>query len=129
MADPVAYLSLNEGKGRLVKDSSTQGRDNVGALVADADWTEGFNRRPSVLTAKAMRYRIKNSRDINLGTHGQRTISLRFQADDIEAGNKQQVIYEEGAGVRGLNMYIDEDGLYVGGGIRREEKAAGREPG
>ena len=58
--------------------------------------------------------KIKNSRDINLGTHGQRTISLRFQADDI-SGNKRQVLYEEGAGVRGLNIYIDKDRLYVGG--------------
>ena len=114
MADPVAYLSFNEGKGRLAKDSSTQGRNNAGALVADADWTEGFKGGAAAFDGKGDAIKIKNSRDINLGTHGQRTISLQFQADDI-SGNKRQVLYEEGAGVRGLNIYIDEDRLYVGG--------------
>ena len=58
--------------------------------------------------------RLKSSSDINLGIHGQRTISLNFKATDISSG-KRQVLYEEGAGTRGLNIYLDKDRLYVGG--------------
>ncbi len=114
MADPVAYLSLNDGKGRLAKDSSTRGRNNAGALVADADWTEGVKGGAIALDGKGDAIKLKNSGDINLGTHSKRTISLRFQADDI-GSNKRQVLYEEGAGIRGLNIYLDQDRLYVGG--------------
>ena len=114
MADPVAYLSLNDDKGRLAKDSSTRGRNNTGVLIADADWVEGFNGGAAAFDGKDDAIKLKNSKDINLGTHGQRTVSLRFQADDI-SGNKRQVLYEEGASVRGLNIYIDKDRLFVGG--------------
>lgn len=55
---------------------------------------------------------IPNSTDINLGIHEERTISLDFKADDVTT---RQVLYEEGATVRGLVIYIDDGFLYVGG--------------
>ena len=54
---------------------------------------------------------IVNSSDINIGIHGQRTVSAWFNVADTAA---RQVIFEEGAGIRGLNMYIDSGNLYVG---------------
>ncbi len=55
---------------------------------------------------------IDNSSDINLGIHDMRTISLDFFTNDVIT---RQVLYEEGGGVRGLNIYIDNGFLYVGG--------------
>ena len=47
------------------------------------------------------------------GPQSQRTIIVAFRTDaDIE---NRQVIYEEGGGARGLNIYIEEDTLFIGG--------------
>lgn len=114
MADPAAYLSLNDGQGTLAKDSSAKGRDNAGALVGDASWTKGVKGGAIALDGKGDAIKLKNSSDINLGTHGERTVSLWFKADEI-GGDRRQMLYEEGASTRGLNIYIDEDKLYMGG--------------
>ncbi|PIR04066.1 MAG: hypothetical protein COV59_02685, partial [Candidatus Magasanikbacteria bacterium CG11_big_fil_rev_8_21_14_0_20_39_34] len=53
-----------------------------------------------------------NTNDINLGTHGQRSVSIWFKASDK---NRRQVLYEEGAQVRGLAVYLDSGKLYVSG--------------
>lgn len=111
---PVAYLSLNEGQGKVAKDSSAGGRDNAGALVGDTRWTDGVKGGAIALDGKGDALNLKNSSDINLGTHGERTVSLRFKANEV-GGDRRQVLYEEGASVRGLNIYIDDDRLYVGG--------------
>ncbi|PZO55857.1 MAG: hypothetical protein DCF15_09790 [Phormidesmis priestleyi] len=113
-ADPVAYLSLNDGKGKLAKDGSAKGRNNSGALVGDASWTKGVRGGAIAFDGKGDAVKLKNSSDINRGTHGERTVSLWFKADSV-GDNQRQVLYEEGAGTRGLNIYIDDDRLYVGG--------------
>ncbi|MEO0520616.1 MAG: LamG domain-containing protein, partial [Cyanobacteria bacterium P01_A01_bin.116] len=61
---------------------------------------------------------------INRGIHDERTVSLWFQVDDT-ASKKKQVIYEEGGAGRGLNIYVEEDLLYVGGWNRGQSKWAG----
>ena len=54
---------------------------------------------------------VLSSNDINLMTVTNRSYSLNFKANDVTT---RQVIYEEGAGVNGLNIYIDNNNLYVG---------------
>ena len=63
---------------------------------------------------------IPNSDDINLGIHDQRTISLDFKAEDVTT---RQVLYEEGATVRGLVIYIDDGNLYIGGWNRPADES------
>lgn len=58
---------------------------------------------------------IENSADINLGTYPQRTISLWFLANDVSVSDRKQVLYEEGGPTRGLNIYLDNGQLVVGG--------------
>ena len=111
---PVAYLSLNDDRGRVARDSSAKGRNNAGALVGDAAWEKGVEGGAIALDGKGDSIKLKNSSDINLGTHGESTVSLWFKADTL-GGDKRQVLYEEGASIRGLNIYLDEDRLYVGG--------------
>jgi hypothetical protein len=51
-------------------------------------------------------------RDINLSTISQRTITVAFKTDqDV---NSQQVIYEEGGTVRGVNIYLHNGNLHCG---------------
>jgi hypothetical protein len=57
---------------------------------------------------------ISNTGDINEGTHEKRSISVWFNVSNKDSSNKQ-VIYEEGGGSRGLNIYISQGSLYVGG--------------
>ena len=110
----VAYLQLDDSKGRRAKDSSSGSKNNEGSLSGNANWTKGFKGGSAAFDGKDDVIKLKNSSDINLGIHKQRTVSLRFQVDDI-GSNKRQVLYEEGASVRGLNIYIDKDRLFVGG--------------
>ena len=111
---PVAALNMDDGKGRIAKDQSANGRNNSGALVGGAAWTKGVDKSAIALDGKGDAISIKNSKDINRGTHGERTVSLWFKADEV-GGNQRQMLYEEGAGARGLNIYIDDDKLYMGG--------------
>ena len=48
---------------------------------------------------------IPDHSDINVGTHTQRTVEAWFKVDD-KTRSQEQTIYEEGGGVRGLNIYI-----------------------
>ena len=58
---------------------------------------------------------FSDSYDINLGTHTQRTIDAWFKVTNKTISSHKQTIYEEGGGVRGLNIYIYNNALYCGG--------------
>ena len=125
-ANPIAYLSFDDGEGKVAKDSSAKGRDNFGTLIGDAEWTkgiEGVKGSAITLDGRGDAIRIKNSSDINIDKHGERTISLRFWADQTNTVDQKQVLYEEGGSTRGLNIYLDEDKLYVGGWNRTSKES------
>ncbi|MEL7143799.1 MAG: LamG-like jellyroll fold domain-containing protein [Cyanobacteria bacterium J06643_4] len=111
---PVARLSFDEESGKLAVDTSTQGRDNSGRLVGGAKWDKGRLGGAVRFAGKQDAVNLGKSRDIDLGTHNQRTVSMWFKADKA-SGNKKQVIYEEGGRDRGLNIYLEDDLLRVGG--------------
>ncbi|MFK7838814.1 MAG: hypothetical protein AB8B83_00650, partial [Bdellovibrionales bacterium] len=58
------------------------------------------------------RVRVSDSTFINTSTTPARTVELIFNADDVTG---RQVLYEEGATVNGLTIYLDGDVLYVTG--------------
>ncbi|MEM8810581.1 MAG: LamG domain-containing protein, partial [Cyanobacteria bacterium P01_G01_bin.38] len=121
---PVAYLKLDEQKGKIAKDSSVNGLNNRGALINTAEWLEqGAKNGAVTLDGKGSGIRLRNSKDINQGIHKQRTVSLWFKADKTAPADKQQVIYEEGGGVRGLNIYLEGDHLCVGGWNRSAQQS------
>ncbi|MGB7087633.1 MAG: LamG domain-containing protein, partial [Phormidesmis sp.] len=111
----VAYLNLNEGKGSRAKDRSEAGRRNDGKLSGGVKWTKKGKEGGALdFDGKNDLVKIKDSKDINQGIHKERTISLWFNADKINTGSKKQVIYEEGGGDRGLNIYLNKGRLYTG---------------
>ena len=65
---------------------------------------------------------IGSSSDINSGIHSQHTVEAWFYTED-KSSNTKQVIYEQGGGTRGLNIYIQSGRLYVGGWNRRSNES------
>ena len=55
---------------------------------------------------------LATSADINQG-FSQRTISLWFHPDDVNASGRQ-VIYQQGGPTRGMNIYIENGNLFAG---------------
>ena len=118
----VAHFNFDDDGGSVAEDSSPFGDRHVGKLSDAIDWTDGFQRGAIALYGEEV-VKVKNSRDINLGEHQQRTISLSFRADETGANSGKQVLYEEGASVRGLNIYLDSGELYVGGWNQPEQES------
>ncbi|MDJ0537080.1 MAG: ASPIC/UnbV domain-containing protein [Xenococcaceae cyanobacterium MO_207.B15] len=113
----VAYLEFNETSGTLATDSSQFGQNNSGSLLNGADFTTAPGNLTGVVNFDGVDdyVELANSRDINTEIHGQRTVSLWFQANEINITSRKQVLYEEGGAERGLNIYLDSGQLYVGG--------------
>jgi hypothetical protein len=64
---------------------------------------------------------VPDSSDLNNTVVTQRTISLWFNADEV---NSRQVLFEEGGGTRGLAIYIDAGHLYIGGWNKTSSQSA-----
>ena len=110
----VAELSFEEGKGRLARDTSTTGKNNRARLRQGMSWTEGKVGSAIALNGEQDVVTVKSSPDINRGTRNQHTVSMWFKVEDIGA-DRQQVIFEQGSKGRGLNAYLEDDQLFVGG--------------
>ncbi|WP_121970436.1 CAP domain-containing protein [Leptolyngbya sp. BC1307] len=121
--DPVAKLSFDEGTGKLAVDTAP-GVKNNGRLRGDARWTPGKAGQAVAFDGTGDVVTLNDAKEINLGTHAQRSVSLWFRVDEAAAG-RQQVIYEEGGTTRGLNAYVQDDLLYVGGWNTPESKWSG----
>ncbi|MEL6603777.1 MAG: choice-of-anchor Q domain-containing protein, partial [Cyanobacteria bacterium J06614_10] len=119
----LAHLSFDEEKGRRVKDRSDGGKNNFGMLANGAKRVQGPSQGAISLDGENDVVKLRNSSDINLGKHSERTVSLWFKADRGSFGDRKQVIYEEGAQVRGLNIYLDAGKLYVGGWNRPQRES------
>ena len=110
----VMHLELDETAKKQAADSSPEGKNNQGKLRKGAKFRNGVVE----LDGKNDLIQVKDSNDINIGTHAKRTISLWFQVDDKNISSQKQIIYEEGgvkSGVGGLNIYIEDGLLYFGG--------------
>jgi len=88
-------------------DTSPNGEDNSVTLENGATIVDG-NLVLDGIDDKAI---FGNSPDINNGVFSERTIHVEFTADDV---NARQVIYKEGAGARGIDIYIENGMVYVG---------------
>ena len=88
-------------------DTSPNGSDNSltlenGATVLNGDLIlDGIDDKAS----------LGSSTDINTGTFFERTIHVEFTPDDVI---DRQVVYKEGAGARGIDIYIENGMVYVG---------------
>ncbi len=114
----IAKLSFEEKGGGRALDISSAGMDNFGRLTGGASRIQGKKGMAVGFYNEGAMVRLRESEEINRGTHSERTVSLWFKSDQPMAG--KQVIYEEGQKIRGMNLYLD-DGLLNFGGWNRSE--------
>lgn len=114
-SNQVVYYSLDEGSGTTAGDSI--GSDNNGTLTNGPTWTasdEGVSGSAVSFDGSDDVIAIENAALINTSTFNQRVISLWFNSVDPDAADKQ-VLFEEGGGTRGLNLYLQSGLIYFGG--------------
>ncbi len=114
--NPVGYWRLNDagspavnlGSGGAALDGTYFGGPTNGA---PALYTNGGDVSTD-FSGAGQRVNIPDSALINTATYAQRTVELVFNADNT---GPRQVLYEEGATVNGLTIYIDGGLLYITG--------------
>ena len=109
----VMHLEFAETRGKQAADTSPEGSNNSGKLGKGAKFRDGIVD----LDGKNDLIAVKDSSDLNTGTHAQRTISVWFKVDD-KISDRKQIIYEEGGvdrGDAGLNIYVENGRVYFGG--------------
>ncbi|MGB7416454.1 MAG: LamG-like jellyroll fold domain-containing protein, partial [Thermosynechococcaceae cyanobacterium] len=119
----VAHLTLDEAtddkakKDKKAKNVAAGGKQDLGELKNGATFTNiGGGLGGAVSFDGVDDYvKVKKSDELNKDVLSQRTVSIWFQVDDKTVGDRKQVIYEEGSEAEGLNIYIDNGRLYVGG--------------
>jgi hypothetical protein len=75
----------------------------------------GINGRPAIaFDGTGVHLDVADSKDINTGgPYPGKTLVVVFQTDSNIT--RRQVIWEQGGGTRGLNIYLDSDKLYING--------------
>ena len=115
-SNQVIYYGLNEGSGSTAGDGV--GGDNNGTFAGTPTWTSasgGVSGAAVLFDSADDVIEIANAPGINSsGSYTKKTIALWFQAAGSSPGARE-VLYEEGGGTRGLNIYLDGETLYVGG--------------
>ncbi|MEO1349025.1 MAG: LamG-like jellyroll fold domain-containing protein [Cyanobacteria bacterium J06635_15] len=111
---PVAWLKFDQLKGNTASDSAL-GQDNPAALFGGIKSTKGVKKGAIAFNGQKQYAAIADTKDINLGIHDQRTVSLWFKVNNTSTDSHKQTIYKEGGKVRGLNAYVYDDRLHVGG--------------
>ncbi len=111
---PDVYYRLNETAGPII-DSGSGAAGPVNATYnngASPNAAPLYNSgsAPSVqFDGNNDRIIVSNSTMINTQSQARRTVELVFNADDVTG---RQVLYEEGAQVNGLTIYLDNDRIY-----------------
>jgi len=113
----IMHLKFDEVSGTTAADSSPNGSDNFGKLLKGASFQDVGGDFGGVVEFDGENdyIHVNDSLDLNLSLQGKRTVSLWFKADDVDLSNGKQILYEEGGETKGLNIYIDDGSLYVGG--------------
>nr|WP_246506578.1 Ig-like domain-containing protein [Kistimonas asteriae] len=123
----MARWTFDEGTGTTVADSSTVDSiaDN-GTLAGATFVSDGVSGGAVSFDGVNDRITVANSAEINTysGTTAEnnivsadvteRTISLSFRIDPANDLSGTQILFEEGGGTNGLNIYINNGNLYVG---------------
>ena len=111
----VTHFTLDEESGPSGGDTAPQGVADTAILAAGASWSAAG------ITGNAVRFdgvddllSVPDSTDFNGRITSKATISLWFNADDVNRAGKQ-LLYKQSGSNRGLNIYLDGGQLYVGG--------------
>jgi hypothetical protein len=113
--EPVVAYDFDEVIRGIAKDTSVGGEENSAELWHGVARSTGLSGNAVTMNGTGS-VRAGSSDELDLSDHQQRSISLWFKAGEQPASNNnKQVLYEEGGSEHGLNAYLDDDTLYVGG--------------
>jgi uncharacterized protein (TIGR03382 family) len=119
MADsPIAYWRMGEAAGQTearnvgLLGSAVRGTLGTGVSFGQPGLTDSDTNTAALFDGTANSYiDIPDNSLINTSNLDIETIELKFNADDV---NPRQVLYEQGGGVNGLNLYIENGELNLG---------------
>ena len=110
-----AWWNLNEGGGMRVADTSVSQFDDSGSLRGNAQWNTFGADGAVTLDGDGDGVDVPGSTEVNNCLVTTRTVSGWFYVNDKSLTSRNQVIFEEGGDQRGLNIYVSNGRLYVGG--------------
>ena len=123
--DLVGYWSLGEDEGIVATDASTnKNHMRLGGLVSarrpelvDLDEPDlGFWRpERNVLDFSGTSHIVTFNGDNEGAVCQRRAVEVWFRVEDKTISHRKQVIYQEGDNERGLNIYVYDGSLYLGG--------------
>lgn len=113
----VMHLAFDETSGDKAADSVPKGKNDQGKLKDNATYSYVNEQLGGAVVFDGLKshVEVKDKDEVNKDTHSQHTVSIWFTADNKNIGDRKQVIYAEGGEKEGLNIYIDNGRLYVGG--------------
>ena len=110
-----AWWNLNEGGGMRVADTSVSQFDDSGSLRGNAQWNIYGADGAVTVDGDGDGIDVPSSTEVNNFVVTTRTIAAWFYVADKSVVGRNQVIFEEGGDQRGLNIYLSNGRLYVGG--------------
>ncbi len=118
----VLHYTFDEPSGNTVNDASGLGYH--GTLQGAATRSDnGVFGRALRLDGSNAGVSVPDSPDLNDLILRRRTISLWFRVDNRFESGRKQVVFEAGGPTRGLNIYLYDGLLYVGGWNTRVEES------
>lgn len=114
----IAHWTFDEGSGTTAADSSSvDSYSDDGILKEGATFVSGgLNGSAVQFDGASAIIDLTDSSELNTysGHKTERTIDFSFKIDADNDLSGRQVLYEEGGGGKGYNIYIDNGTLYVG---------------
>ena len=117
-SDLIAHWTFDETSGTIATDSAPSGSENDEGILKEgaAFVSSGLNGNAVEFDGASAIVDIQDSNDLNIysGDKSERTINFAFKIDSDNDLSGRQILYEEGGGGKGYNIYIDNGTLYVG---------------
>ena len=117
----VTQLSFEEGEGRVSKDTAPGSVENNAKFTRGAEWGEGKFGGAVALNGERGMALVSGASENQDNKLVQETLSMWFKADST-GGKDQQVLFERGSKRAGLNAYIENDQLLIGGWNNRKRE-------
>lgn len=113
----VMHLTFDETSPDKAAEDAAEGKEDRGKLKDGATYIYANKELGGAVLFDGLKsyVEVKDKDEVNKDTHSQHTVSVWFVTDNKNIGDRKQVIYAEGGEKEGLNIYLDNGRLYVGG--------------
>lgn len=109
---PTTLIDFDQSTSSTAPDTAPTGTANNGTLVGDATRAPGRFGNGIQLGGNGY-VAVANGNDLN-ATQSTYTVSFWFKADAGTLGSGEKILWEQGGGKRGMNIYLDGNTLYAG---------------